>query len=56
MKRLIALLMAAVLALGVTACGGEPQTVEQVTVRYGLSNAWDSLLPESTRLMNSSTS
>ena len=45
MKRLIALLMAAVLALGLTACGGEKETAEQVTVRYGLSNAWDSLMP-----------
>ena len=45
MKRLIALLMAAVFALGLTACGGEKETAEQVTVRYGLSNAWDSLMP-----------
>ena len=45
MKRLIALLLAAALALGLTACGGEEPTAEQVTVRYGLSNAWDSLMP-----------
>lgn len=45
MKRLIALLMAAVLALGLTACGEKQPTAEQVTVRYGLSNAWDSLMP-----------
>ena len=46
MKRLIALLMAAVLALGLTACGEKKEpTAEQVTVRYGLSNAWDSLMP-----------
>ena len=45
MKRLIALLMAAVFALGLTACDGEKETAEQVTVRYGLSNAWDSLMP-----------
>ena len=45
MRRLIAFLMAAVLVLGLAACGGEEQTAEQVTVRYGLSNAWDSLMP-----------
>ena len=45
MRRLIVFLMAAVLVLGLAACGGEEQTAEQVTVRYGLSNAWDSLMP-----------
>ena len=46
MKRLIALLMAAVLALGLTACGEKKEpTAEQITGRYGLSNAWDSLMP-----------
>ena len=46
MRRLIALLLAAVLALGLAGCGGDKeQTAEQVTVRYGLSNAWDSLMP-----------
>ena len=45
MRRLIALLLAAALALGLTACGGGEETAEQVTVRYGLSSAWDTLMP-----------
>ena len=48
MKRLTALTLAAALALGLTACGGEekgPTGGEEITVRYGMSSAWDSLMP-----------
>mgnify|MGYP002552848486 CR=1 FL=1 len=40
MKRLTALLLAAALALSLAACGPEGKAAD--TVRYGLSNAWDS--------------
>ena len=43
MKRLTALLLAAALALSLAACGPEGEAAD--TVRYGLSNAWDSLMP-----------
>lgn len=45
MKRLMALLAAAVLALSLSACGGGGETGEQITVRCGISNAWDTLMP-----------
>ena len=43
MKRLTALLLAAALALSLAACGPEGKAAD--TVRYGLSNAWDALMP-----------
>ena len=43
MKRLTALLLAAALALSLAACRLEGKAAD--TVRYGLSNAWDSLMP-----------
>ena len=43
MKRLTALLLAAALALSRAACGPEGKAAD--TVRYGLSNAWDALMP-----------
>ena len=43
MKKLLTLLLALALALPLAACGGG-ETGERV-VRYGLSNAWDALMP-----------
>ena len=44
MKKLFTLVLALLLALPLAACGGDGGTGERV-VRYGLSNAWDSLMP-----------
>ena len=43
MKKLTALLLALALALPLAACGS--QDAPAAVVRYGLSNAWDSLMP-----------
>ena len=43
MKKLTALLLALALALPLAACGSQDAPV--AVVRYGLSNAWDSLMP-----------
>ena len=46
MKKLGALfLTTALLLTGCTPVGGETDTEEAVVVRYGISNAWDSLMP-----------
>lgn len=45
MRRFAALLLAGVLALCLAACAPGETAEEEVTVRYGLSSAWDSLMP-----------
>ena len=47
MKRLPALLLALCLCLPLAACGGPPAETgsQEVTIRCGISNAWDALMP-----------